>query len=67
MPKIIRVAVVGAGLAGQAHAFGYRNAAMADVLSRVRVELDTIVDPNSALADEVATRYGFARTPASID
>lgn len=67
MPQTIRVAVVGAGFAGQAHAFGYRNSAMADSLAGVRVELDTIVDPNTALAEEVAARYGFARTAASID
>ena len=67
MPKILRVAVVGAGFAGQAHAFGYRNAAMADSLKDVRVELDTIVDPNTELAEEIAARYGFARTAASID
>ncbi|MFV0435356.1 MAG: Gfo/Idh/MocA family protein [Leucobacter sp.] len=67
MPKTIRVAVVGAGFAGQAHAFGYRNAAMADNLNDVRVELDTIVDPNTALAEQIAARYGFARTAASVD
>ena len=31
-PRTIRVAVVGAGPAGQAHAFGFRNAGMADAL-----------------------------------
>ncbi|MGJ0203314.1 Gfo/Idh/MocA family protein [Leucobacter sp. gxy201] len=67
MTQTIRVAVVGAGFAGQAHAFGYRNAAMADSLAGVRVELDTIVDPNTALAEEIAARYGFARTAASVD
>lgn len=67
MPQTIRVALVGAGFAGQAHAFGYRNAAMADGLSGVRVELDTVVDPNTTLASEIAARYGFARVAASID
>ena len=67
MTRTVRVALVGAGFAGQAHAFGYRNARMADSLKGVRVELDTVVDPNAALAEEVAARYGFARTATSIE
>ena len=65
-PRTIRVAVVGAGPAGQAHAFGFRNAGMADTLAGVEIVLDTIVDPNTALAETVARRYGFARTAADV-
>ncbi|KAB1642701.1 Gfo/Idh/MocA family protein [Gulosibacter chungangensis] len=67
MTKEFRVALVGAGYAGQAHAFGYRNAQMADNLSGLRVVLDTVVDPNVELATQVAERYGFERTAADID
>lgn len=63
----IRAAVIGAGMAGQAHAFGYRNATMAPDLADVRVVLDTIVDPNLALATSVAHRYGFERALADVD
>jgi predicted dehydrogenase len=62
----VRIALVGAGYAGQAHAFGYRNVAMSDALSGVRVILDTVVDPNLELARSVQQRYGFARATADI-
>ncbi|UQN28182.1 Gfo/Idh/MocA family protein [Brachybacterium kimchii] len=62
----VRVAVIGAGMAGQAHAFGYRTAMMA-VSTPLRIELDTIADPNLPLAQSVADRYGFARATADID
>lgn len=62
----IRVAVVGAGPAGQAHAFGLRNASMAERLAGVDVELATIVDPNTKLAEQVARRYGFAAVAADV-
>lgn len=65
--KTIRAAVVGAGMAGQAHAFGYRNATMAADLADVRVELATIVDPNLELAQTVKNRYGFEKAVADID
>ncbi|SJM67442.1 Gfo/Idh/MocA family protein [Gulosibacter sp. 10] len=66
MTTPIRVAVIGAGMAGQAHAFGYRTASMA-VSSSIAVELDSIVDPNVPLAESVAARYGFARASGDID
>lgn len=65
MNTTLRIGVIGAGMAGQAHAFGYRNATMA--LAPLRIELDTIADPNLQLAQSVADRYGFARATASID
>lgn len=66
MASPLRIAVIGAGMAGQAHAFGYRNAMMA-VSSRLDVELDAIVDPALDLATETARRYGFARAVGSVD
>lgn len=62
----MRVAVVGAGPAGQAHAFGFRNATMSDRLAGVTVELDAVVDPNVELAERVAGRYGFRRAIADV-
>lgn len=66
MTKKIKVGIIGAGMAGQAHAFGYRNAAMA-VSTDIAVELYAIADPNVALAQKVADRYGFERAIADID
>ncbi|KAA9394539.1 Gfo/Idh/MocA family oxidoreductase [Kocuria coralli] len=62
----IRVGVIGAGMAGQAHAFGYRNAMMS-VGSEINVDLVTIADPNLALAESVARRYGFRNATADVD
>ncbi len=67
MTRVINVGVVGAGMAGQAHAFGYRNATMAPDLSDIEVRLRAIVDPNLELAESVARRYGFASALDSID
>lgn len=66
MTKKIRVAIIGAGLAGQAHAFGYRTASMA-VSAELPVDLAVIADPNFALAQKVADRYGFAKAVSDID
>lgn len=66
MTKKIKVGIIGAGMAGQAHAFGYRNAAMA-VSNDIAVELYAIADPNVALAQKVADRYGFEKAIADID
>lgn len=62
----IRVGIIGAGMAGQAHAFGFRNAMMAVNLP-IDVELVAIADPNLALAESVARRYGFAQATADVD
>lgn len=67
MTRELRIGLVGAGPAGQAHAFGYRNVPMAHDLKDVRLILDTVVDPNLALAESVAQRYGFERCVASVD
>ncbi|WP_347346589.1 Gfo/Idh/MocA family oxidoreductase [Microbacterium sp.] len=63
----IRIGLIGAGMAGQAHAFGYRNASMADGLRGVRVELAHVVDVFAPLAQDVAERYGFERWGTSVD
>lgn len=66
MTTTIKVGIIGAGMAGQAHAFGYRNASMA-VSSDLSVQLYAIADPNVALAQKVADRYGFEKAIADID
>jgi predicted dehydrogenase len=57
----IGVAVVGAGMAGRSHAFGYRAATTVfdDRLPAVR--LVAIADANEAFAVDAARRYGFER------
>lgn len=67
MKDHVTVAVVGAGMAGQAHAFGYRNATMHPDLAGVDVRLSTIVDFSQDLAQSVADRYGFATATTDLD
>jgi predicted dehydrogenase len=67
MTTTLRIGIIGAGMAGQAHAFGYRNAMMARDLADVDVQLHTVADPNLELAQSVAKRYGFANAVADID
>ncbi|RDH79821.1 gfo/Idh/MocA family oxidoreductase [Mycolicibacterium moriokaense] len=62
----IRVALVGAGAAGQAHAFGYRNVSMANGLDVVDVDLAAVVDPNVELARKTADRYGFTEATSDL-
>ncbi len=62
----IRVALVGAGAAGQAHAFGYRNVSMAAGLESVQIDLAVVVDPNVELARRTADRYGYADATADL-
>ncbi|MGJ0203332.1 Gfo/Idh/MocA family protein [Leucobacter sp. gxy201] len=66
MSQPIRVGVIGAGMAGQAHAFGYRNAMMTPAAD-IDVELVAIADPNLALAQSVAHRYGFTEAVSDVD
>lgn len=54
----LRVGIIGCGVAGQAHAYGYRNASMAEDLSGLEIELACVVDENRSLAERVAGRYG---------
>lgn len=61
----IGVAVIGAGMAGKAHAAGYRNAPTLyeDVLPPVR--LVAIADAYSPLAEATALRFGYERFETS--
>lgn len=65
--KTLRIGLIGAGMAGQAHAFGYRNASMADALRGVDVQLALVADAAGALASDVADRYGFEGWTTSVD
>jgi predicted dehydrogenase len=67
MGRHVTVAVVGAGMAGQAHAFGYRNATMHPDLAGVDIRLSAIVDFNPELARSVADRYGFAVATTDLE
>ncbi len=61
----IRVAVVGAGMAGRAHANGYRNASSVYGLDLPEVRLVAIADAHEPFAVDAARRYGFARAETS--
>lgn len=63
----VTVAVIGAGMAGQAHAFGYRNATMHPSLADIDVRLSIVVDANLELAQSVADRYGFAAAATDVE
>ncbi len=58
------MAVIGAGMAGRAHAAAYRTAATLYGLDRPAVRLVAVADPNRPLAEEVARRYGYQRAEA---
>ncbi|HTT52704.1 MAG TPA: Gfo/Idh/MocA family oxidoreductase [Streptosporangiaceae bacterium] len=55
------VAVIGAGLAGRAHAAAYRTASTLFGLDRPEVRLVAVADTDRARAADVARRYGYAR------
>ncbi|MEU6129866.1 Gfo/Idh/MocA family oxidoreductase [Saccharopolyspora sp. NPDC047091] len=65
----IGVAVIGAGMAGRAHAAGYRSATTIAGASRAgagpRVRLVTIADLNPEFARGTANRFGYARADES--
>lgn len=63
----ITVGVIGAGMAGQAHAYAYRNATMHPGLAGLEVELSTIADFDPELAGSVAARFGFAHAVSDVD
>ena len=60
LTRRVGVAVVGAGRAGQAHAFAYRLAGMHPDLESVDIDLVAIIDTSESLATSVARRFGFA-------
>jgi predicted dehydrogenase len=57
----IGVAVIGGGMAGRAHAAGYRMATTLFGAERPDVRLVAVADTNAAVADDTAKRYGYAR------
>jgi predicted dehydrogenase len=63
----ISVAVIGAGMAGQAHAYAYRNATMHPALAETNIELNAIVDFDPALARSVGARFGFAHAERDLE
>ncbi len=61
----IRVAVIGAGMAGRAHAAGYHNlrSLYGDVVPRVKPV--AVADANGVLAADLAAKFGFERVETS--
>ncbi|MBY6686144.1 Gfo/Idh/MocA family oxidoreductase [Rhodococcus sp. BP-149] len=57
----IGVAVIGGGMAGRAHAAGYRMASTLFGTDRPDVRLVAVADTNAAVADDTAKRYGYER------
>ena len=57
----IGVAVIGGGMAGRAHAAGYRSATTLFGTDRPDVRLVAIADTNANVADDTARRYGYER------
>jgi predicted dehydrogenase len=65
MSRDIGVAVIGAGMAGRAHAHGYRSAGTVFSPGLPPVRLVSVVDINEELAADTARRYGFERSDTS--
>jgi predicted dehydrogenase len=65
MNQDIGVAVIGAGMAGRAHAHGYRSAGTVFSSGLPPVRLVSIADINEELARDTARRYGFERSDTS--
>jgi predicted dehydrogenase len=65
MSQDIGVAVIGAGMAGRAHAHGYRSAGTVFSAGLPPVRLVSIADLNEDLAQDTARRYGFERADTS--
>ena len=59
------VAVVGAGMAGRAHAAGYRSATTSYDAGLPQVDLVAIADVNRTFAEQAARRFGYARAESS--
>jgi predicted dehydrogenase len=58
----IGVAVIGAGMAGRAHAAGYRSAPTLYDAGLPEVRLVAVADVNAAFAADTARRFGYQRT-----
>ena len=65
MTEGIGVAVIGAGMAGRAHAHGYRSAGTVFSAGLPPVRLVSVADINEELAADTARRYGFERSDSS--
>ncbi len=65
MTDRIGVAVIGAGMAGRAHAHGYRSAGTVFGLGLPEVQLVSVADVDEDLARDAAARYGFERADSS--
>jgi predicted dehydrogenase len=65
MSQSVGVAVIGAGMAGRAHAHGYRSAGTVFSAGLPPVRLVSIADINEELARDTARRYGFERADSS--
>src|SRR4029450_5696215 len=61
----IGVAVIGAGMAGRAHASGYRSATTVYDEGLPEVRLAAIADVNADFATDTARRFGFERAETS--
>ena len=59
------VAVIGAGMAGRAHAAGYRSATTPFASDLPDVRLVAIADANEAVATATARRYGYERAEST--
>ncbi len=65
MVDSIGVAVIGAGMAGRAHAHGYRSAQTVFAPGLPEIRLVSVADINTDLAADTAQRYGFTRSDNS--
>ena len=65
MPDSIGVAVIGAGMAGRAHAAAYRTASSLYAPDLPPIRLVSIGDVNPEFGGAAARRFGYARTDAS--
>jgi len=65
MTNAFGVAVIGAGMAGRAHAHGYRSAGTVFSAGLPPVRLVSVADINEDLARDTARRYGFERHDTS--
>src|SRR3954449_8810031 len=61
----VGVAVIGAGMAGRAHAAGYRGAPTLYGPGLPEVRLVAVADVNEAFAADTARRFGYARAETS--
>lgn len=61
----IRVAVIGAGMAGQSHAHAYRNIESLFHPLGATIRLTVLAEANDALARTIAEKYGFGRVAHS--